>query len=102
MKAKISLGGILWQERQGVYREMICPFARFNETGGWSCGDWCPAFREPVKSVDPLLSAVQEGMAARGVLRCGVEDVTGGYYLQLCRQVGTLYFDEVEDQRRDA
>ena len=84
MKAKISLGGILWQERQGVYREMICPFARFNETGGWSCGDWCPAFRE--------YYYIQKENSGKTIV---VE-------LQLCQQVGTLYFDEVEDQRRDA
>ena len=81
MKAKFSLGGILWQERHGVYKEMICPFARFNETGGWSCGDWCPAFREP---------EIERGTSGRV------------FNVQLCQQVGTLYFDEVEDQRKEA
>jgi hypothetical protein len=88
MKAKISLGGILWQERQGVYRKMICPLARFNEPGGWSCGDWCPAFREP---------------ALIGRARNGIEDYfPGSWHIKLCEQVGTLYFDEIEDQRKEA
>jgi hypothetical protein len=46
-------------------------------TGDVFCGDWCPAFREPYTQKENVVE------------------------LQLCQQVGTLYFDEVEDQRRD-
>jgi hypothetical protein len=42
MKIVISEYGLLYLERAGTLREMVCPFAH----GQTSCGDWCPLFGE--------------------------------------------------------
>lgn len=75
----------------------ICPLVR----GSDACGDWCPAFREPEKEtkehevhVDPD----PELPAEMGYYR-KMRILTGRTTLQLCTMVGTLVFDEFEDER---
>lgn len=39
MKAKIDDGGALYLERDGEFKEQLCPFQQ-----AAFCGDWCPLF----------------------------------------------------------
>ena len=83
MKAIIEENGWLSIERPGGLKKQCCMFGATFPNGDIFCGDWCPAFREPY---------TQKENSGKTIV---VE-------LQLCQQVGTLCFDEVEDQRRDA
>ena len=53
MKIKISRHGNLYIERAGKMREQYClTGARYTDGLIRNCGDWCPAFGEPVKLHD--------------------------------------------------
>jgi len=84
MKAIISKAGYLSIERPEKIKSQFCPIA--SGEMAYVCGDWCPAFREPYN----------EPGSGHGE---GAKTYTGRVGLRLCQQVGTLYFDEIEDQR---
>ena len=79
MKAVIEENGWLSIERPGCMKKQCCVFGAAFPKGDVFCGDWCPAFREP---------EIERGTSGKV------------FNIQLCQQVGTLYFDEIEDQRR--
>jgi len=77
MKGKILKNGQLTIIRKINEKAMKC----VNDTSGGTCGncgDWCPAFREPMQVHYP-----KAHMA-----------------LRLCENVGTLSFDELIDERK--
>ena len=64
-------------------RDQYC----FHQQGETRCGDWCPAFREPIAEL---------------IMGYGGEEpnLTGRTQLELCKEVGVLKFDELLDWRK--
>jgi hypothetical protein len=83
MKGRIDGTGRLVIERGDNEVLQQCPFSDHR-----SCGDWCPAFREPEAEIRYSYD-----------IGCPPEP-TGRTILRLCSQVGTLTFDEFEDGRQ--
>ena len=70
MKAKLTKNGSFKICKKTQFISQFCIFNL-----GWTCNSLnCPAFREPEKMFNQI-------------------------WIQLCREVGTLIFDEFEDER---
>jgi hypothetical protein len=74
MKAIISKKGFLWLSRVGGERVMLCPYTKDTR-----CGDWCPLFSEPTKSM--------------------IED-NNDIHISLCNTI--LVLNELIDERKEA
>jgi hypothetical protein len=81
MKGKIDIHGLLTISRIGREQMQYCPIQQ-NQRDGTpiGCGDWCPAFREPEVFGQP-------------------KPMNSPMMLELCAQVGTLFFTEFSDER---
>lgn len=82
MKGKINESGWLYIERAGSMKGQECPLQENS-----SCGDWCPAFREPAFH------------RCEKALKNWKYDATIEFIIKLCKEVGVLFFDEFTDER---
>ena len=80
MKGDIDTSGILRIQRNGRMLLQKCVHNRDN-----FCMNTCPAFREPEQMV---LKQDSDGVTQTNITR-----------LQLCNEVGELYFEEFSDNR---
>ena len=99
MNGKITREGELLVERPQGFRACGCPCLSSDEHGlRKTCGDWCPAFREPFMTSETKFIDEDPSTPFPGELKT-VEVLTGGATLHLCSQVGTLIFVCFEDNR---
>ena len=57
MKGKIDRGGLLWLERGGIEKYVVCPFCNDKDGDCPSpCGDWCALFGEPTNYTQDVVT----------------------------------------------